>query len=175
VYQPNRRSIVGMYTIRKPIAERFKGKYEVVESGCWEWQAHVTRYGYGLLKNDQDDGPRMVFAHRASWQIHHGKIPFGLFVLHKCDNRKCVNPNHLFLGTKKDNSDDRDRKKRQACGAKNGNAKYTEADILRIYDMRDAGMSNTEIARAISGSRITVWEVVTGRKWRYLFAQRYAA
>ena len=161
-----------MYTIRKSLAERFQGKYKITESGCWEWTATKNRYGYALLKNIPDTRPRMIFAHRVSWLIHHGEIPDGLHVLHTCDNRKCVNPEHLFLGTKTDNAKDRDNKNRQAFGARNGNAKYSEEDIFRIYEMYDSGMSNVEIAKKLDGSRITIWEITSGRKWKHLFAQR---
>lgn len=167
------KEIVAMYTIRKSLAERFQGKYEIKDSGCWEWAATKNKYGYGLLKNLQDIKPRMIFAHRASWTIHNGEIPEGLFVLHTCDNRKCVNPEHLFLGTKADNNRDRDQKRRQAYGQRNGNARYSDDDILSIYEMSESGLSNTAIAKKLNGSRITIWEITTGRKWKHLFAQRY--
>lgn len=162
-----------MYTIRKSLEERFQGKFAVKETGCWEWTSAKNIYGYGLINNIPDVIPKVVFAHRVSWTIHFGQIPEGLYVLHKCDNRKCVNPEHLFLGTKADNSADRDTKKRQAFGARNGNAKYSDKDVLAIYDMHDSGMKNPEIAKVLGGSRITIWEIVTGRKWGHLFAQRY--
>jgi hypothetical protein len=164
-----------MYTIRKSIAERFQGKYEVAESGCWEWCATRNKYGYGQLTNFRDLVPRMIFAHRASWEIHNGEIPNGLYVLHKCDNRCCVNPEHLFLGTKGYNNSDRHKKGRTAFGEKNGNAIYNDQDIFNIYKMQDDGMSNVAIAKKLNGSRITIWEITTGRKWKHLFAQRYGA
>ncbi len=170
--QANERDL-NMYTIRKSLAERFQNKYEIKDSGCWEWTATKNKYGYALLRNIPNTKPRMIFAHRVSWIIHNGNIPDELYVLHTCDNRKCVNPDHLFLGTKADNSNDRDIKRRQAYGQKNGNAKYTDLDIKNIYAMKDSGMSNPEIAKELNGSRITIWEITTGRKWKHLFAQRY--
>jgi hypothetical protein len=80
---------------------------------CWEWQAGKSNR-YGAFKING----RTIGAHIFSWEIHNGKIPDGLFVCHKCDNPGCVNPDHLFLGTNKDNCDDRDKKKRQAYGEK---------------------------------------------------------
>lgn len=91
-----------------PLSERFHTKYNIVESGCWEWNGALRTDGYGILKIDgRNDG-----AHRYSYILHNGEIGEGLLVLHKCDNRSCVNPDHLFLGTIKDNTDDKIKKGR---------------------------------------------------------------
>jgi len=76
-------------------------------SGCWLWTGRYITTGYGALK-----GGVTQLAHRAMWRAHHGEIPRGLFVLHRCDVRCCVNPAHLFLGTAQDNTKDMVRKGR---------------------------------------------------------------
>jgi hypothetical protein len=79
---------------------------------CWEWMGRIERTGYGRLRFNSE----MYSAHRAAWVLENGAIPDGIMVMHRCDNRKCVRPDHLFLGTHADNMKDMTDKGRQAKG-----------------------------------------------------------
>lgn len=131
-------------------------------SKCWEWIAGRQTQGYG---NFELNGS--CRAHRIAWELTYGGIPDGLWVLHKCDNPSCVNPEHLFLGTRQDNIDDMYAKGREANlrGEKNGRCKLTDSQVIEIKELyvstktsqrklaKKYGMSKTQIARILHNKR----------------------
>lgn len=111
--------------------ESFSEKYTISPSGCWEWQCYIDPLGYSriYLNGKQYRG------HRYTWELYNGEIPEGMNVLHKCDNRKCINPDHLFLGTQKDNVRDMISKNRQKVihGEIHPKTKLTNKDVIEIF------------------------------------------
>jgi hypothetical protein len=144
--------------------DRFHAKIEpVTESGCWIWTASIRRTGYGRLglgrRRERD-----ADAHRIAWQLYRGDIPAGLWVLHRCDVRCCVNPEHLYLGTIKDNAKDRVLRGRQhdTRGMRSGSAKLTE-DAVRHIARRE--MSSRKYGKLYGVGRSTIQNIWTGDTW----------
>ena len=113
---------------------------------------------------------RSVSAHRVSYELYHGEIPAGMEVCHTCDNPCCVNPEHLFAGTRQDNIDDRERKGRNnpPKGEKYAKAKLTEADVLTIREKRLQGVSFGKLAKEYGVCKKTIQDAVSGKHWSYL-------
>lgn len=132
-------------------------------SGCWLWSGALTAYGYGRMVYNYQ---RKV-AHRVSWEVHRGPIPGGMCVCHRCDNRACVNPEHLFLGTQRDNMRDMTRKGRRAVGRVCG-SNLSERDVLRMRAMRACGFAYREIADAIGTSGSTAARVCLRQVWKHV-------
>lgn len=93
--------------IKPSPSERFWSKVQK-SNDCWVWTGRKTKFGYGMASIKR----RRIDTHRLSWEMHNGLIPKGMCVLHKCDNPPCVRPDHLFLGTQKDNVNDMVQKER---------------------------------------------------------------
>ena len=144
------------------LLDRFTSKVSPEPNGgCWLWHSTLDGRGYGTLKVDR----RQVGAHRVSWEIHHGQIPSGMCVCHKCDVPTCVNPAHLFLGTHAENAADRDAKGRNARGVKHWKAKLSAKEVLEIRESKE----KTKVLRLRFGvSRSTIQNIRRGSMWKSL-------
>lgn len=139
-----------------------------VESGCWEWQGSRTVQGYGRVRMPEKRGG-VIKAHRRAWELASGEIPDGLLVLHHCDNRPCVRPDHLFLGTAYDNMRDMSQKGRAAGfkrkGANHPLAKLTQAQVDDIRSRVWKHGKYAEWAREFGVTDGTVRSIYRGDSW----------
>lgn len=123
--------------------------------GCWEWTG-ALRKGYGVTGRSAAFPTAGGAAHRASWVIHHGPIPVGLCVCHRCDNPRCVRPDHLFLGTPAENSRDAAIKGRMS-------RKLTRENVAEIRALAARGIPLVTIAGMYEVSAATVCKVARGQ------------
>lgn len=161
---------------RLSLAERFASHTMQAENGCVLWTACKNRKGYGYI----GVGQKLRIASRVAWELANGTIPDEMCVLHHCDNPSCVNPAHLFLGTKADNGADMVAKGRQARGDRHGSrlhpgsrqrgslhvrAKLTEADVLAILgDKR----SKRIVAKEYGVSHHSIHLIRHRKTWRHV-------
>jgi transcriptional regulator with XRE-family HTH domain len=131
---------------------------------CWEWRGTTHKDGYAQFMVAGAWYP----AHRVSYTLALGPIPDGLLVCHKCDVRRCVRPDHFFLGTDADNARDKVEKGRQQRGEAVHLAKLTEADVVKARGMVAAGMSRTDVAGLLGVSREAVTFAVAGKHWKHV-------
>ena len=154
----------------KTMEERFWEKVDRREHNeCWNWLAGDNSRGYGVIWANGT----MSKAHRISWEMHNGKIPKDdsffktLHVLHKCDNKKCVNPNHLFLGTQYDNMKDMENKNRGICGELRSNAKLNETTV-RVCRRYHPAISMGKLAEIFDVCESTIWKAISRKRWRHV-------
>lgn len=144
------------------VKERFWSKVAVGrKQDCWEWLAAKNYKGYGRFRLDG----RRVGAHRVAYEFAGGSVPEGLCVCHICDNRSCVNPGHLFIGTVADNNADMAAKGRAPCGEEHGRAKLTEAQVKEIRTRCKSGESQNAVAKDFAVSQSAVWLIFHGKNW----------
>lgn len=150
--------------------ERFWPKVNFVPDGCWLWTASIGGPGYGQIAYNKK--PHTV--HRLIWELYNGPIPKGMFVLHRCDVRRCCNPEHLFLGTPADNTKDMISKGRMrivrpdtyASGESHGRSKLTLKMVVSLLaDHKTGKFTQVELGEKYGISGPHVCGIIKGRFW----------
>lgn len=151
-------------------------------SGCWLWLGCTIKSGakgtseYGVIGEggDATKGAKQLLAHRASWLVHRGTIPEGMQVLHRCDVPCCVNPDHLFLGTRKDNMRDCYRKGRMTqvfkgkqllADGRNPASRLTVDQVNEIRALLTAGRTATELSEKYPVGAEAIRNIARGKSW----------
>ncbi len=152
----------------RPLVERFWEKVHK-GSGCWTWKGATVPYGYGVIRLDKPVSA-LVRAHRVSWELKNGPVPEGLCVLHHCDNPPCVNPSHLFLGTKNANTADMTRKGRDKARFKLGERHASKLTPSQVEEVKLALPlhygEGRAFARRFGVNESTISAIATGKNWR---------
>ena len=177
---PQQLGIVGKHNLTPQERFLFQTKLRF-DGGCWEWQGGKSRRdGYGRFRVSS----RKTLAHRYAYETYRGKIPENFLVCHTCDNRRCVNPEHLFLGTSKDNAQDMVAKGRDFAskmpnairvsgsakrrGTKSGNAVLTEAQVIEIRLRFAAGEPAHKLFKEFPVDYSTMKRICSRKTWLHV-------
>lgn len=154
----------------RPLADRF---WDFVSKGegCWLWRGG-TNGKYGVLGRGGRGAP-MVYAHRLSYELAHGEVPSGLYVMHSCDTPLCVRPEHLAVGTQTDNMRDAMNKGRishvsKTPGEKNRHAKLTAADVGKIRERLAQGETRRSVAATLGMNPHTISRIALRQLWPHV-------
>lgn len=154
-----------------PVIVRFFSKISI-KSGdeCWNWNSTLTHQGYGHFTLNG----KKVMAHRLVYFIFNGVLPLydengkEIFVLHRCDNRVCCNPSHLYIGTHQDNMRDRQERKGTVRGEQNGKSIFNNNQVYEIKELIARGFPNNKIASLYNTSRQTINAIRKGISWGHI-------
>lgn len=154
--------------MKTPLIERFEKKIELIPfTTCWIWTGNIKDNGYGQLIVNK----KMKLAHRVSYELYKTTIPDKMEVCHSCDNRVCVNPSHLWLGTHRDNMKDMSLKGRTsgAKGIKHYSAKLTEEQVREIRDKYNIfKIKLSVLAKEYGVSDVNIFNIVKYKIWKHI-------
>lgn len=148
------------------LEERFWRRVIKAETGCWLWKGSATQAGYGTIRlGGVEKG--VTLAHRLSYEMHHGDIAPGNFVMHSCDNPRCVNPAHLRQGTPRDNMLDMMEKGRKVVPLGDGHF-CAKLDAEKVRLIRSSTESNSALARSLGVDASAISNVRNGITWKHV-------
>lgn len=139
---------------RSDVFQRFESKVKKMDTGCHEWQSTIKNTGYGGFYHDG----KSQTAHSVSYQLYKGIVPEGMVIRHTCDNRKCVNPEHLLIGTQRDNIKDMDVRNRRGFISK-----LSQVQVAEIKELLSQRFSQFEIAKKYGVHQGTISKIKLGK------------
>ncbi len=143
--------------MKRHAIRRFKSKTKILENGCHEWQSTIKNDGYAGFWFEG----KPQLGHRVAWQLFMGEIPENSLVLHRCDNRICVNPKHLYLGSYTDNAQDMHVRERFV-----GHRHLSDQHVRMVFVLlADGRFSQTAIAEVFGVTQTAISKIKTGRTW----------
>jgi len=144
------------------LQKRIKANSIVSKNNCWVWSKSLSKTGYGDMCVYKE---KSHAAHRWSYLVFNGEIPKGKLVCHSCDNRSCVNPEHLFLGTHKENCLDMHKKGRwcDRKGEKHPLSKFIDKDIKYIFKLNRSGLSQTQIGNKLGVNQSVISRILNNK------------
>lgn len=155
---------------RKSVSVLFESKfsipYPINNKDCWEWKTRISPFGYGQFATTEG---KTWQAHRFSYQLYKGEIPKNMCVCHTCDNRRCVNPKHLWLGTRNDNIQDMIKKGRayKADSEDNGSAKLSWANVNKIRELYKTGkFFYKDLGKKFNVCESTIKRIMNNWSWK---------
>jgi hypothetical protein len=160
---------------------RILNKIERKENGCWDWKGKITNAGYGEITLDR----KYLLIHREAYKLFKGDIPNGLNVCHSCDNKKCCNPDHLWVGTQKENINDCVKKDRRTKGGwsytreyaprntgrpgqKHHANKIRDHDVYEIRELLKQGLNQKQIANRYGVDQSVISKIKNGKAWSHI-------
>jgi hypothetical protein len=146
--------------------KKYFEKNVIRTNGCWDWKTKGSGDKYPRL--DPCRNLPKIQLNRFSWKLHFGDIPAGMNVCHKCDNTRCSNPDHLFLGTTLDNIKDKISKKRHPFGKTHGMAKLDDIKVKEIKKLLSIGVTMTRIAKDFKVNIGTISKIKLNKTWKHL-------
>lgn len=167
LYAERRTAQSRQYRVGYPdLEERFHSKYvRGADSQCWEWRGARREFGHGIITRNG----RVEVASRIALELATGEpAPDGMLACHRCDNPPCVNPKHLYWGTRQDNANDAVARSRYALGSDRPQARLIESNVADIKRRRAAGETIAELSREFGVSQPTIRSITTGKKWKHV-------
>jgi hypothetical protein len=130
---------------------------------CWEWKGGFSNSGYGQFKANG----KVKQSHRFAYESYYGEIPEGLHILHKCHNRKCCNPFHVYAGTNQDNINDKVGAGRQSRGETSGRSNLTSMQIIEIRENK-LNLSRVELGKIYQVNPATISKIALHKSWKHI-------